>query len=222
MKVLVVEDDAGVGRIISNGLKANGVDVDWLRGGEQLFRQLSIADYDAIVLDLMLPDSDGLSLCRKLRHNGLTTPILILTARDTLEDKLEGFNAGADDYLGKPFAVDELLARLKAIVRRVAPVNSNARIKIGSLAIDLLSRDATVAGAHVDLTRREFDVLVVLAQNAGQVVTRERLLQTAWGADADVTPNTVDVYVGYLRRKMRAAGSAPAIVTMRGIGFKLG
>ncbi|MEQ1709919.1 MAG: response regulator transcription factor [Hyphomicrobium sp.] len=221
MKILLIEDDAGIGRFVSNGLRANGFDVDWLRVAEPALRRLQATSYSAIVLDLMLPDADGFDYCRQLREIGISTPICMLTARDSLDDKLEGFRAGADDYVVKPFVIDELVARLKAMMRRDANASAGNRITVGPLAIDLLAREAKMEGLTLDLTRREFDVLVFFAQNAGQAITRERLLQTAWGTDGDVTPNTVDVYVGYLRRKLKAAGDTPTIVTIRGIGFKL-
>lgn len=221
MKILLVEDDAGVGRVVSIGLRANNIEVDWIRSGASLLGHLKTTDYAAIVLDLMLPDSDGYAICRQLRSMGIMIPVCMLTARDTLDDKLEGFRVGADDYLTKPFSVDELLARLRAIVRRDAASTGGALVRYKTLEIDLLSREVRMEGCLLDLTVREFDVLVVFAQNPGQVITRERMLQLAWSGAEAITTNVTDVYIGYLRRKMKDAGASPAIQTVRGVGFKL-
>lgn len=221
MKVLLIEDDAGIGRFVCNGLRAHGIDVEWLRLAGPALQQLHTGSYSAVVLDLMLPDSDGFALCRTLRASGITTPVCILTARDGLDDKLEGFDAGADDYLTKPFFIDELVARLRVMVRRDVHATSSSRLVVGGLVVDMLARAATLDGIALDLTRREFDVLAFLAQNAGQAVTRERILLAAWGPAAEVTPNAIDVYVGYVRRKMKTVAEQPTIVTVRGIGFKL-
>ncbi|MEQ8824423.1 MAG: response regulator transcription factor [Filomicrobium sp.] len=220
MKILIVEDDTGIGRFLRNGLLANGFDVDWVQSGAQLVKRVSSGNYAAVVLDLMLPDADGFSLCQELRSAGITTPICMLTARDSLEDKLEGFRSGADDYLTKPFAVDELVARLRAIARRDSALGAASVLRHGDVVIDLLAHEARVGDDVIDLTPREFSVLLFLARHAGQAVSRERILQAAWGMDAEVTPNTVDVYVGYLRRKLKAKGVDAAITTVRGIGFK--
>lgn len=221
MKVLLVEDDPGIGRVVCNGLQAVSVSVDWLRLGEPAIRQAQAEAYDAIVLDLSLPDTDGLVLCRRLRELGCDVPICVLTARDSLEDKLEGFAAGADDYVTKPFAVSELLARLTAIRRRAGRGHDEALLKVGALSLDLRARTATLRGCDLELTRREFDVLAFLARNAGLVVTRERLLQVAFSDNFEITANTADVYIGYIRRKLRAVGDKPEIVTVRGVGYRL-
>lgn len=220
MKILIVEDDTGIGRFLRNGLLANGFDVDWVQSGAQLVKRVSSGNYAAVVLDLMLPDADGFSLCQELRSAGITTPICMLTARDSLEDKLEGFRSGADDYLTKPFAVDELVARLRAIARRDSAFGAASVLRHDDVVIDLLAHEARVGDDVIDLTPREFSVLLFLARHAGQAVSRERILQAAWGMDAEVTPNTVDVYVGYLRRKLKAKGVDTAITTVRGVGFK--
>lgn len=222
MKILLIEDDAGIGRFVCNGLRSSGFEVDWIRGVTPAIQQVRTTSYAAIVLDLMLPDGDGFAFCREMRALGLSIPVCMLTARDSLDDKLEGFGAGADDYLTKPFFIDELIARLKAMVRRDAGAMSGRNIVVGALVVDTVAREAVMGGVALDLTRREFDVLAYLAQNAGQAISRERLLVAAWGAEADVTPNAADVYIGYLRRKMKSAGDVPTIATVRGIGFKLG
>jgi DNA-binding response OmpR family regulator len=175
--------------------------------------------YDALVLDLMLPDVDGFGLCRQLRRCGVETPVCMLTARDELEDKLEGFDAGADDYLTKPFAVDELAARLRVLMRR-AP-RTPQRQNHGDLLLDTERREASVAGQELLLTPREFDILACLLASAERPVSREQLIERVWQMDRNVTLNSVDVYVGYLRKKLAAARSALRIEAVRGIGFKL-
>lgn len=221
MKILLVEDDTGIGRVVCNGLRAHAFDVEWLRDGNTAIAELSSNGYCAAILDLMLPDSDGYDLCRKLRERGFETPVIMLTARDSLEDRLEGFRAGADDYLTKPFSIDELIARIRALLKRSAKLEHETRISYRGLEIDLLAHQACNGREILDLTQREFDVLACLARNAGHVVSRDRLLQIAWGDNADVTANTVDVYVGYLRRKLTETGDTPSISTVRGVGFKL-
>lgn len=219
--VLLVEDDAGIGRVVRNGLRNHGIEIDWIRGGSGALEQLQEKPYAAIVLDLMLPDGDGFSICRELRARGVETPVCMLTARDALDDKLEGFDAGADDYLTKPFAIDELAARLRALFRR-RPVDGQERQHtLGDLSLDLGTREARVAGGDLLLTRREFDTLAYLLVRAGRAVSREDLLDAVWEAERSVTPNSVDVYVGYLRKKLAAGGSKVRIEAVRGIGFKL-
>ncbi len=221
MKILIVEDDAGIGRFITNGLHIEGHDVDWLREGGEAIPYLQTGTYDAMILDLMLPDIDGYDICKKAKAMRIKTPICMLTARDELEDKLEGFRSGADDYLTKPFAFKELLARLKVITSRSNNESSQDRIEIGNLQIDLSGRTIKMAGQSVTLTRREFDILLFLARNVGHAMTREQILQGAWDLTADVTLNNVDVYIGYLRRKLATAGRNPSIQTVYGVGFRL-
>lgn len=221
MNVLLVEDDAGIGRVVCNGLRANGFEVDWIRSAESLFRHIKTKNYAVIVLDLMLPGGNGFEICAQLRRTGIAIPVCMLTARDTLDDKLEGFRVGADDYLTKPFAIDELVARLRAIVRRDASVVGGSLLRYKQLEIDLLSREVHIDGKFLELTPREFDLLVLFAQNPDQVMTRERLIQLVWSDAEAITPNATDVYVGYLRRKMKAVAEAPVIQTVRGVGFKL-
>ncbi len=221
MKILVVEDDAGIGRLITNGLYAEGYEVEWLREGGQVIGCLQDGMYDAMILDLMLPDIDGYDICKEARAMRIKTPICMLTARDELEDKLEGFQSGADDYLTKPFAFEELLARLKVMTSRHTTQSGQNMIEIGGLQIDLDGRTVRMAGESLTLTRREFDILLFLARNVGHAVTREQILQGAWDLRAEVTLNNVDVYIGYLRRKLAKAGRKPSIQTVYGVGFRL-
>lgn len=219
-RILLVEDDAGIARVVRRGLANHGLQVDWLRGAGGAVERLAGGSYAALVLDLMLPDGDGYRVCRELRQREVAIPVCMLTARDALDDKLEGFDAGADDYLTKPFAIDELAARLRVLIRRGARALP-ARIEVGDLLIDRPAREARVGGAELLLTPREFDILAFLALRAGQSVARESLLDAVWQADRAVTPNSVDVYIGYLRKKLAAAESTLRIEAVRGIGFKL-
>ncbi|MEM6485877.1 MAG: response regulator transcription factor [Pseudomonadota bacterium] len=222
LRVLLVEDDAGIGRVVRNGLTDRSITVQWLRTGKPALALIEKEQFDVVVLDLMLPDIDGFELCRQIRTQGNTTPVLMLTARDELQDKLDGFDVGADDYLTKPFAIDELVARLLALGRRRPSTPKSAvALTVDGLRIDEAGREVTIGGKPVELTRREFDVLLELTRKNGEVVSREQLLQAAWGSGGDMTLNVVDVYVGYLRRKFAALSNAPTIKTVRGIGFKL-
>jgi len=218
MNILLVEDDPGIGRFVSRGLAAEGHAVDWLRAGRDVAASLKRDAYAAAILDLGLPDVDGLELCRALREAGVETPILMLTARDSLDDKLDGFRSGADDYLSKPFAFEELLARLNAVARRG---DRGVVLTVGSLRVDARARTAAVGGTALALPRRELDVLISLARRAGEAVSREQILDEAWGEGEDIAANTVDVYVGYLRRRLVAFDGAPTIETVRGLGFRI-
>ncbi|MBB4199297.1 hypothetical protein CCR94_21315 [Rhodoblastus sphagnicola] len=222
MKVLLVEDDAGIGRLVVKALESEGLGVDWQRVGRRALDALREGGFALIVLDLMLPDVDGVLLARQIRLAGHDIPILMLTARAGLEDKLEGFRSGADDFLAKPFHVEELLARVRVLLRRSIPARASAPVlAYESLNVDAIAREATVNGAALALTKREFEVLECLTRNAQRALSREALIAQAWGDASDVTPNAVDVYVGYLRRKMAAMPGAPQIVTLRGIGYRL-
>lgn len=221
MNILLVEDDPGIGRFVTRGLAAEGWNVHWLREGETAVSCATSGDYSAIVLDLMLTDCDGYTLARQIRQAGVARPILMLTARDSLEEKLEGFRAGADDYVTKPFAFEELMARLRVLARRGSAPPERPVVTIGALTIDLLAHEARLADQTLELTKREYDLLLYLASCGGRAVSRERILQNAWGATIEVTPNAVDVYIGYLRKKLQALGPSPSIKTVRGVGFRL-
>jgi DNA-binding response OmpR family regulator len=220
VNILLVEDDVGIGRFVRRGLLAEGYQVEWQTSGRRARPRLASGLFSAAILDLGLPDIDGADLCREARANGIDLPICMLTARTNLDEKLEGFRCGADDYLTKPFSFEELLARLSVMVRRGRRSRSD-RVSVGELVLDVRARSGQVAGIELDLSRREFDVLLCLAQQAGQVVTRSQILDEAWGAEAEVTENAVDVYVGYLRRRLAATQGAPRLVTVRGVGFSL-
>lgn len=202
------------------GLKAQGYDVHWQTLAAKARPLLASTRFDAAILDLGLPDGDGRDLCREVRGRGSDLPICMLTARAELDDKLDGFRCGADDYLTKPFSMEELIARLAVMVRRSGR-RAGAPISLGDLVVDAAGRSALLAGESLDLSRREFDLLYSLARRAGQVVSRAQLLDEVWGSKADVTANTVDVYVGYLRRHLARSDHAPRLETVRGVGFVL-
>lgn len=216
MRVLLVEDDPGIGRFVSRGLAAKGYDVQWERLAAPVPVLVKNGAFAAILLDLGLPDGDGLDLCGSLRGQGVATPVLMLTARGTLQDRLDGFDCGADDYLAKPFAFDELVARLRAIVRRSA----GDRISFDTLVLDTATRDARVLGRPLALGRREFDLLARLTTAEGVVVSRGALIDAVWG-EAEVGDNTLDVVAGHLRRALATVEDAPALETLRGRGLRL-
>lgn len=219
MNILLVEDDPGIGRFVTRGLTACGYRVAWERDGSRALELLAGNGFSAALIDLGLPDCDGLDLCRTLRSAGRQVPVLMLTARGALQDRLDGFAAGADDYLPKPFAFDEMVARLTAIVRRGAPAVA-AEPRFGTLSIDVSRGAARVGEENVPLSRREFALLSVLVAQGGGVVTRAALAQAVWGSD-EVSDNALDVYISYVRRRLAQHTGAPAIATARGVGFRL-
>lgn len=220
LRILLVEDDPGIGRFVHRGLTAEGYAVEWQTLGRRAQSRLASGQFHAAILDLGLPDADGADLCREARAKGNDLPICRLTARAELEDRLDGFRCGADDYLTKPFSFDELLARLNVMIRRSA-VQSQDRIVLDGLVVDVRGRAARVEEVSLPLSRREFDLLHCLARQAGQVVTRGQILDEVWGQDAEVTENAVDVYVGYLRKHLIRHDGAPDLSTVRGVGFLL-
>jgi DNA-binding response OmpR family regulator len=215
VKLLLVEDDKGIAAFLRRGLAAAGHVVAWATEGTEAIG-LAAAECDAVILDLMLPDLDGLDVCRQLRAARWDLPILILSARDQVGDRVAGLNAGADDFLVKPFAFAELLARLAAIRRRNAP--PPAAVAVGTLILDRDSRTVRRADRVIEVTQREFQLLEYLVKNRDRVVTRAAILSQVWGADADVSDNSVDVYIGYLRRKLDLGEQ---LATVRGVGFRL-
>jgi two-component system, OmpR family, response regulator len=220
VRLLVVEDDAKLARALGRGLRHEGYAVDVVGDGDAALMQAAVWEYDAIVLDVMLPVRDGLAVCRMLRERGCWAPVLMLTARGQVSDRIGGLDVGADDYLVKPFDFGELLARLRALVRR-APPQRPARLEIGDLVVDPATHGVTRAGVAVELTAREFAVLEFLARNAGEAITRARLLDHVWDENFTGSTNIVDVYVGYLRRKLEQPFDRPLIRTIRGVGYAL-
>jgi two-component system OmpR family response regulator len=219
MRLLVVEDDARLVRALRRGLTREGYEIDVARTGDEALSQAAAETYDAVLLDLMLPGTDGFSVCRALREKGDAVPVLMLTARTDVRDRIRGLDSGADDYLTKPFNFGELLARLRALMRR-RPGDAQV-IEVGDLVLDRVKREATRAGHDMELTPREFDVLEVLALRSGDAVTRAELLEAVWDEGFDESSNIVDVYVGYLRRKLESPSGARVIETVRGVGFRL-
>ena len=220
MKILVVEDDRKVAGFIELGLREEGYAVDVARDGEEASMLAHVNSYDAILLDLMLPKKSGLQVALELRKEGRDTPILMLTARDTTEDVVRGLDAGADDYLSKPFKFDELLARIRALVRR-GGAERLERLSYGPLVLDRLKHQALAGGRDLDLTAREFQLLEHFMLHSEEVVRRTELLENVWDMHFDPESNVVDAHVGNLRRKLRDAGHDSLIQTVRGVGFCL-
>jgi two-component system, OmpR family, response regulator len=216
MRLLLVEDDAKLASAVCRGLRGEGYAVDHAADGEAALADAHVWDYDAVVLDLMLPRRDGFEVCRVLRERGDGVPILVLTARGNVDDRIRGLDAGADDYLAKPFDFGELLARLRALIRR-GPSQRAPQLTIGELVVDPARHAVSCAGEPVELTAREFSVLEYLARRPGELVTRTELLDHVWDANHEGSTNVVDVYVGYVRRKL----GRPMIRTVRGAGFIL-
>jgi DNA-binding response OmpR family regulator len=220
MNILLVEDDVGIGRFVSRGLTARGHRVAWHREGAKVPDCIAAEPFGAVLLDLGLPDMDGLDLCRTLRGQSAGLPVLMLTARDSLGDKLDGFQAGADDYLPKPFAFEELLARLAVLERREA-LRPPEPLRFGRLAIDPLRREARWNDEPILLDGRGFSVLYRLAKAHGAIVLRDDLILAVWGADSEITDNALDVNVSALRRRLAKLDTPPIIETFRGRGFRL-
>ncbi len=219
--VLVIEDDAETAEQLVDCLKTSGYEVDLAADGEDGLRRALAADYVVITVDRMLPRIDGIEVIRRLRQEGIVTPALILSALGEVDDRVRGLRAGGDDYLVKPFAFREVLARVDALARRSATVVKETMLRIGDLEIDLLVRVARRRGREIELLSREFRLLAYLARNAGQVVSRAMLLQHVWDLHFDPTTNVIDVYVGRVRRKIDGGQDYPLIHTIRGVGFCL-
>ena len=219
MKILIVEDDAEIAAAIREGLEDAGFDIHVVRDGERALRLALAQTFSVIILDLMLPSVDGITICRKLRAAKVNTPILMLTARDQISDRVLGLESGADDYLGKPFGFEELLARIRALLRR-DKVNKMGQIEVGDLEIDTTARIVKREGKEIALTQREFTLLEALAAREGQVMSREAILKEVWG-DEFSTSNTVDVHVRNLRKKIDEGFEKKLIHTVFGAGYSL-
>jgi two-component system response regulator MprA len=219
MRILLVDDEPALRQSVARSLRFEGYTVVTASDGREALDVVQSARPDALVLDVMMPRLDGLGVCRSLRAEGDRTPVLMLTARDAVQDTVAGLDAGADDYLAKPFAYDELLARLRALLRRTAGPPGEPVLEAGPVRLDPGAWQVTVGGTPVELTRTEFSLLETLMRHRGQVLTRSQLYSSVWGEDLDGMSNTLDVYVGYLRRKLEAAGSPRLVHTMRGVGY---
>jgi two-component system, OmpR family, response regulator MprA len=219
MRVLVVDDDPSVRESLRRSLVFNGYQVELADDGEHAIRKVASTHPDVVVLDVMMPRMDGLAACRALRAAGDDVPVLMLTARDEVSDRVAGLDAGADDYLPKPFALEELLARLRALLRRIGPSDSRSVLRLADLSLDPASRDVTRGERSIRLTRTEFSLLELLLRHPRQVLTREQILDDVWGYDFPTSANSLEVYVGYLRRKTEADGEPRLIHTVRGVGY---
>jgi len=220
-RVLVIEDDQETGAQIVDYLKTSGFDVDVAATGDEGLRLAGSADYAVMAIDRMLPGIDGLSIIRRLRERDVATPALIISALGEVDDRVRGLRAGGDDYLVKPFAFVELLARIDALARRSVAVVKETVLRVGDLKLDLVSRTVTRREREIDLLPREFQVLEFLMRNEGHVVPRATLLQHVWDLHFDPTTNIIDVYVGRVRRKVDSSQDYPLIHTVRGVGFCL-
>ncbi len=223
MRILVVDDDRAVRESLRRSLSFNGYSVDLAEDGVEAIEAINNERPDAVVLDVMMPRMDGLEVCRQLRSTGDDLPILVLTARDSVSERVGGLDAGADDYLPKPFALEELLARLRALLRRTGPEESaeSAVMSFADLSLDPATREVHRGRRPISLTRTEFALLEMLIANPRRVLTRSRILEEVWGFDFPTSGNALEVYVGYLRRKTEAEGEPRLIHTVRGVGYVL-
>ncbi|MEI8143637.1 MAG: response regulator transcription factor [Candidatus Berkelbacteria bacterium] len=222
MRILIVEDDQKIAGAIKRGLTSEHFAVDISYDGKDGYGMTTINEYDLIILDRMLPEIDGIEICRLLRKNKKSTPIIMLTAKTEVRDRVEGLNAGADDYLTKPFAFEELLARVRALLRR-PNVEIQSKIVVNDLSLDREKYEVVRAGKEVKLSAKEFALLEFLVINAGQILTKNKIIEHVWDYDADILPNTVEVFIGYLRNKIDKpfGDSNPLIETVRGFGYRI-
>lgn len=222
MYVLVVEDERRLAQLVRRVLEEEGHTVDVAHDGEEGLQMGLDGTHDVIVVDIMLPQMDGIEVCRALRRNRVDTPVLLLTALDGVDDRVRGLDAGADDYLAKPFAFQELLARLRALSRRRVQPRDPQELSVDGLTLDLRRRRAQRDGRSIELSPKEFSLLEFLMRNQGRVVTRMQILDHLWGYDFATDSNLVDVYVAYLRRKVDKGADTKLIRTVRGVGYALG
>jgi DNA-binding response OmpR family regulator len=220
MRILLVEDDQKAARLLARGFREEGFVVDVVASAEEADELSFLTAYELIILDWMLPGKDGLSLCRTLRERGMQAPILMLTARDALGDRVAGLNTGADDYLTKPFAFEELLARVRALLRR-SEITRPTLLSVADLTLDPVTHRVTRGGRTLDLTRTEYSILALLIRRPGEVISRTRLAEQVWQADVETLDNLIDVHVSNLRRKVDPPGSESLIHTVRGRGYRV-
>ncbi len=220
MKILIIEDEKKIASFIKKGLEAQGFVVDVSHDGDEGYLLVTTRPYDAVVLDIMLPGKDGLSILRNLRERKMAVPVILLTARSELNERLEGLNLGADDYLTKPFFIEELIARLHVVTRRASGA-SQSILTVADLTINLLTREVTRGSRKIDLTSREFSLLEHLARSPGRVLTRAQICEQVWSYDFDPGTNLVEVYIQRLRKKVDAPGEDKLIETVRGVGYRI-
>jgi two-component system, OmpR family, response regulator len=218
MHILYVEDEAKIAEFVQAGLKEQGFLVDYCDNGNDGYERALALEYDVIVLDIMVPGKDGLAILKGLRRAGRNTPVVLLTARNELDDRLEGLNLGADDYLSKPFFVEELVARIHAVVRRGSGDRQNF-LTVGGIKLDRISREVTCAGKSIELTTREFNLLEYLMRSPGRVLTRTQILEHVWGYDFNPSTNIVDVCIQRLRKKVEGVDGTGCIDSIRGVGY---
>jgi DNA-binding response OmpR family regulator len=221
MRILVVEDEEKVASFVRKGLEQSAYTVDVAATGDEALDLAAVNEYDAIVLDVMLPGRDGLSVVRELRAHGNAVPVLALTARGALEDRIQGLDSGCDDYLPKPFAFDELLARIRALMRRQAGGGRSPRMEYAGLQLDPVTRVVARDGRAIELTNKEYALLELLLRHPGHVYTRTAILESVWGYDFDAGSNVLEVYMNFLRKKVDAGGSKKLLHTVRGVGYVL-
>jgi two-component system response regulator MprA len=218
-KVLIAEDDPSVRKAVQRVLELEKYDVTAVNDGQAALEELGKTRFDLAVLDVMMPFADGLTVCREARHRGIQTPILLLTARVEVGDRVAGLDAGADDYLVKPFVVDELLARCRALLRRSVSSNTQSTLTVGNLVLNPLTREVRRGDRELSLTKTEFDLLELLMQQPNTVISRDYIYETIWGYDFETNSKSLDVYIGYLRRKTEEEGESRLLYTIRGVGY---
>ena len=218
-KVLIAEDDPSVRKAVQRVLELEKYDVTAVNDGAAALEALTKTRFDLAVLDVMMPFADGLTVCREARHRGVVTPILLLTARHEVGDRVAGLDAGADDYLVKPFVVDELLARCRALLRRNSVNEATSVLRVGDLILNSLTREVHRGNHQLQLTKTEFDLLELLMQQPGIVISREHIYETIWGYDFETNSKSLDVYIGYLRRKTEENNASRVVFTVRGVGY---
>jgi DNA-binding response OmpR family regulator len=221
MHILVVEDERHLSIVLRRVFTEERYAVDIANDGAAGYDLAARNSYELVILDLMLPGMDGLEVCRRLRADNISVPILILTARDAVEDRVKGLKLGADDYLVKPFAMEELLARVEALLRRASVLETSTQLQVGDLSLDLLRHEANRGDGVIDLTAKEFGLLEYLMRHPGQVLTRMQILDHVWFDDFERNSNIVDIYIHYLRDKVDRNFAQPLIKTMRGVGYKI-
>jgi two-component system, OmpR family, response regulator len=219
MNLLYVEDEVKIAEFVRSGLKENGFFVDYFDNGMDAYNHALVQDYDVIILDVMLPGKDGLAILKDLRQQGCNTPVILLSARNELDDRLRGLNLGADDYLSKPFYVEELVARIYAVLRRVSGERQNL-LQVGPLKLDRIAREVTCDGQSVELTAREFNLLEYLMRSPGHVFTRTQILEHIWGYDFNPSTNVVDVCIQRIRKKISPLTDQGWIESVRGVGYR--
>lgn len=221
MRVLLAEDDARLGKLTKYMMEQNGIQVEWVKRGDEIVEYANYDDYDVLVLDWMMPGESGIDACKRLRENGYEKAILILTARDDVADRVTGLDAGADDYLVKPFEFAELLARLRALGRRSSQKIQQDVVKVGDFTLNRTAKVLKKKDQVIQLSPREFQIFDLLAQNLGIVVPREIILDRIWGLESEVSSNNIDSYVKLIRKKLDLGDGSTMIQTIRGVGYKL-